>query len=67
MKDYIKLSEQHFDGQAEVYDENNSMYYSGPAKVSCNDTVKYLKDINLSLFDIKRNIIYRFLFSKIFT
>ena len=33
MKDYIKLSEQYFDGQAKVYDENNSMYYSGPAKL----------------------------------
>ncbi len=53
MKDYIKLSEQHFDGQAEVYDANNSMYYSGPAKVSCNDTVKYLKDINYNkLLDV---------------
>lgn len=37
MKDYVQESRRHFNKQAAEYDRNESVYYSGPAKVSCAD------------------------------
>lgn len=44
MKDYEKLSKEHFDKQAPIYDETETMYYSKMPKLSCNDTANYLKN-----------------------
>ena len=43
MRDYIELSRKHFNKQAREYDENTSLYYSGYAKISCEDVKAYLK------------------------
>ncbi len=44
MKDYEKLSKEHFNKQAPVYDETNTMYYSKEGKISCQDIFDYLKN-----------------------
>ena len=44
MKDYEALSRAHFNRQAAQYDENTSVYYSGPAKRSCADVAAFLRD-----------------------
>ena len=44
MRDYIELSRKHFNKQAREYDENTSLYYSGYAKISCEDVKAYLKE-----------------------
>ena len=53
MKDYEKLSREHFNKQAPEYDANNSYYYSAAGKVSCHDTAAYLKPLHYaSLLDV---------------
>ena len=44
MKDYEELSRCHFDKQAKIYDETNTMMYSKYPKISCKDVFDYLKD-----------------------
>ena len=44
MRDYEELSRRHFDKQAKVYDETNTMMYSKYPKISCKDVFDYLKD-----------------------
>lgn len=44
MKDYEALSRAHFNRQAAQYDRNTSVYYSGPAKLSCQDAAAFLRD-----------------------
>ena len=53
MKDYVRQSREHFNGQAAVYDSNTSSYYSGPAKLSCKDAVEYLSGCDFdTLLDV---------------
>ena len=53
MKDYIEESRQHFNKQASEYDENTTTYFSGPAKLSCEDVRKYLEKVEYSkLLDV---------------
>ncbi len=53
MKDYEKLSRDHFNKQAPVYDERDNLYYSGPAKISCHDAAVYLSSHDFaSLLDV---------------
>ena len=53
MKDYEKLSRQHFNKQAEAYDENNTYMYSRNGKISCKYIADYLNDKNYnSVLDI---------------
>lgn len=42
MKDYVQASRAHFNRQAAQYDQNTSVYYSGPAKCSGEDAVREL-------------------------
>ena len=49
MKDYIELSKNHFNKQAKEYDENTSTYFSGPAKISCDDITLYLDNISYDM------------------
>ena len=42
--DYKEQSRQHFNKQAKEYDENTSSYFSGPAKISCEDIRVYLEN-----------------------
>lgn len=44
MKDYEKLSREHFDAQAEIYDEKDTYSYSKFPKISCADIEKRLKN-----------------------
>lgn len=53
MKDYEKLSKLHFDKQAAVYDETETVFYSKFPKISCADVAKRLSEIKYSkLLDI---------------
>ena len=53
MKDYEKLSKEHFNRQAAVYDEKDTMYYSQNGKISCRDIELYLKNVDYrSLLDV---------------
>lgn len=53
MKDYEKLSKNHFNKQAKVYDKKDSTYYSKEGKISCRDIANYLKNNNFkNLLDI---------------
>ena len=45
MKDFEKLSREHFDRQAAIYDERETMYYSKLPKFSCHDTAARLQNI----------------------
>ncbi len=45
MRDFKNLSKIHFDNQAAVYDETNTIYYSKLPKKSCVDVTKKLKGI----------------------
>ncbi len=45
MKDYEALSRKHFDGQAAVYDERDTYYYSQNGKISCRDIAQLVRDI----------------------
>ncbi|HIY05582.1 MAG TPA: class I SAM-dependent methyltransferase [Candidatus Evtepia faecigallinarum] len=42
MKDYVQASRAHFNRQAAQYDQNTSVYYSGPAKCSGEDAIREL-------------------------
>lgn len=42
MKDYVQASRAHFNRQAAQYDQNTSVYYSGPAKCSGEDAIRKL-------------------------
>ncbi len=53
MKDYEHLSKVHFDNQAKVYDETDTMYYSKYPKISCRHVGEYLKTVEFdSLLDV---------------
>lgn len=53
MKDYEKLSKQHFDKQAAVYDETETAFYSKFPKISCTDVAKRFSEIKFSkLLDV---------------
>ncbi|KLI32515.1 class I SAM-dependent methyltransferase [Brachyspira hyodysenteriae] len=53
MKDYEKLSKEHFNKQASIYDEKDTIYYSKYGKISCNYMSEYLKNIDYNkLLDI---------------
>ena len=53
MKDYERLSKEHFNKQAGIYDEKNTVYYSKFGKISCNYVSEYLKNIDYNkLLDI---------------
>ena len=53
MKDYEKLSREHFNGQAAVYDERNTVYYSREGKISCNDIASLLRSVSFEkLLDV---------------
>ena len=53
MKDYEKLSKEHFNRQASIYDEKDTIYYSKYGKISCNYVSEYLKNIDYNkLLDI---------------
>lgn len=53
MKDYVNLSKEHFNKQAMIYDENNTVYYSKYPKISCRDVAERLTDIKYNtLLDI---------------
>ncbi|KLI33151.1 class I SAM-dependent methyltransferase [Brachyspira hyodysenteriae] len=53
MKDYEKLSKEHFNKQASIYDEKDTIYYSKYGKISCNYVSEYLKNIDYNkLLDI---------------
>lgn len=41
-RDYVQESRIHFNRQAAAYDQNTSVYYSGPAKISCSDAIPFL-------------------------
>ena len=43
--DYEKLSQEHFDRQAAVYDEKNTWYYSREGKISSYDIAQRLRDV----------------------
>ena len=43
MKDYEKLSREHFNRQAAGYDRNRSVGWSGPAKISCAHAAAWLE------------------------
>ncbi len=44
MRDYEGLSRKHFNQQAAVYDEKNTVYYSREGKISCRNIAEYLRD-----------------------
>ncbi|MCZ9966166.1 methyltransferase domain-containing protein [Brachyspira hyodysenteriae] len=53
MKDYEKLSKEHFNKQASIYDEKDTIYYSKYGKISCNYVSEYSKNIDYNkLLDI---------------
>lgn len=53
MIDYEKLSKEHFNKQAPVYDSNNSWYYSKEGKISSYFIRDYLKNLNFDkLLDV---------------
>lgn len=53
MIDYEKLSKEHFNKQAPVYDSNSSWYYSREGKISSYFIKDYLKDMNFDkLLDV---------------
>ncbi|MDR1421664.1 MAG: class I SAM-dependent methyltransferase [Coriobacteriales bacterium] len=53
MKDIENLSKEHFNKQAAIYDETDTMYYSKMPKVSCRHTAEYLRDFKYeSLLDV---------------
>lgn len=53
MKDYEKLSREHFNRQAPIYDSKNTAYYSREGKISCADIAEQLKDVKyLRLLDV---------------
>ena len=53
MKDYEKLSKNHFNKQAADYDEKNTAYYSKYPKISCRNVAQRLKNVQYqSLLDI---------------
>lgn len=53
MKDYEKLSKEHFNKQASIYDEKDTIYYYKYGKISCNYMSEYLKNIDYNkLLDI---------------
>ncbi|KLI24303.1 methyltransferase type 11 [Brachyspira hyodysenteriae] len=53
MKDYEKLSKEHFNKQASIYDEKDTIYYSKYGKINCNYVSEYLKNIDYNkLLDI---------------
>lgn len=43
-KDFVKLSEEWFDHQANVYDETDTILYSKYGKISCKNIYDYLSD-----------------------
>ena len=45
MKDYEALSRKHFNAQAPVYDERDTVYYSREGKISCRDIAEQLKNV----------------------
>lgn len=52
-KDFVKLSEEWFDGQAKVYDETDTLLYSKYGKISCKNIYDYLNDKKYeSLLDV---------------
>ena len=44
MRNYEELSRKHFNQQAAVYDEKNTVYYSREGKISCRSIAEYLRD-----------------------
>lgn len=44
MKNYEELSRKHFNQQAPLYDERDTVYYSREGKISCRDIAEYLRD-----------------------
>lgn len=53
MKDYEKLAKAHFDSQAAVYDETDTVFYSKYPKISCADVAGRLHKLPYSkLLDI---------------
>ena len=53
MKDYEELSRRHFNKQAKVYDEIDTMMYSKYPKISCKDVFDYLSEKSFAnLLDI---------------
>ena len=53
MIDYEKLSKEHFNKQAPIYDSNNSWYYSKEGKISSYFIRDYLKNLNFNkLLDV---------------
>lgn len=42
MKDYVRLSREHFNKQAPEYDENTSVFFSKYPKISCHDVQERL-------------------------
>ncbi len=53
MKDYEALSRRHFDEQAAVYDQRDTVYYSKEGKISCRDIAARIREIPYdSLLDV---------------
>ena len=53
MDKHIEQSRIHFNNQAKEYDNNTTYYFSGGAKISCEDTRLFLKDTSYTkLLDI---------------
>jgi ubiquinone/menaquinone biosynthesis C-methylase UbiE len=45
LKDYEALSKKHFDGQAAVYDQRDTYYYSQNGKISYRDIAEQVKNV----------------------
>ncbi len=45
MKDYEALSRRHFDEQAAVYDQRDTIYYSKEGKIRCRDIAARIREI----------------------
>ncbi len=53
MRDFESMSKKHFDKQAEIYDQKETMYYSKFPKISCRDIADRLKNTDYeSLLDV---------------
>lgn len=53
MRDFKGLSKKHFDNQAAIYDETNTIYYSKLPKKSCENVAESLKSAQFdSLLDV---------------
>lgn len=46
MKDYVELSNRHFDKQAKDCDEKDTVYFSKYPKISCKNIASYLDSMN---------------------